>query len=70
MNATISLPISDNQTLDQRQQVKRRASQVIDTMPPEKRLEVLTDLQQQLIDLTPDDQIDELSAWLERLAKR
>lgn len=69
MNAPTAQRISDNQT-DQRQQVKHRASQVIDQLPPEQRIEVLTDLQDRLLDLTPADQIDELSAWLERLARR
>lgn len=55
---------------DERIAVKQQASKVIDALPPRERLMTMIDLQGQLIDCTPDDQIRELAAWLDRIAQR
>jgi hypothetical protein len=55
---------------DDRDHIKQRANDVIFAMPPAERIATLIDLQDRLIDCTPEDQIDELAAWLYWIAQR
>lgn len=54
---------------DEQIAVKQRASAVIEALPAAERLATLTGLQNHLSDFTAEDQICELAAWLQRIAR-